>query len=217
MLSKSHNTFFEVNSLGTSEKREVQSWSFTWKREGEKKISAYFAFISITQAGVTHLEGQLWVISTAGTSQVTAPIRFGNLLPQESRTKHGCWNFSQVKQLPKRKTTLPCRPHQFVLLSKTPPSLFCWRGSLRRRPAPHHQGQTCPQEKEVPQRAPRTPRPRFALPHMSIQVQVAAWRLLLKKEEGLTNKEQRRCHHLSSEAEVVWEEWREKERKESIY
>lgn len=68
------------------------------KRGGGKTSSAYFDFINITQADVTHLEGQIQVISTIGTIQVTAPIRSGILLPQESCTKHGCWNFSQTKQ-----------------------------------------------------------------------------------------------------------------------
>lgn len=52
---------------------------------------------------------------------------------------------------------------------------------------------------------------------MSIRVQVTGSQLLLKREEGLTNREQRRSHHLSSEAEVVGERWRQKERKERIY
>lgn len=57
--------------------------------------------------------------------------------------------------------------------------------------------------------------PGFAVSPVGIQVQVAACQLLIKWEEGLTNGEQRRSHHLSSEAEVVRGKWRE--RKESIY
>lgn len=58
------------------------------------------------------------------------------------RVMHEAWLLgfqSNKTELPKRKNTLPCSPHQFLLLSKTSPSIHCWQGSLRRIPALHHQ------------------------------------------------------------------------------
>lgn len=71
---------------------------------GEGEISsAYFTIINITQADITHLEGQIQVITTASTGQITnSPIQFGNLLLQESRTKYSCCNCSQHRATEKK-------------------------------------------------------------------------------------------------------------------
>lgn len=133
MLSNSHS-FFEVYSHGIIERREVQSWSFTWKRRGGKTSSAYFTFLSITRSIVTDFKGQR---SYQQLAPAKSPHQYNleTCFPK-SHPKQGCWNLTNKADLPKRKSIWPCSLHQlFLLPTCQPPSLCCWWGSCRSSPS----------------------------------------------------------------------------------
>lgn len=119
--------------------------------------------------------------------------------PASPRVTHEAWllEFQSSKtEPPKTNQTKKPQQNNFAM-QPTPVSSVSQDTTPRslRRPALHHQT-------DLPRGEAGTS-PGFALSRVSAPVPVAACRVLLEWQEGLTTREQRRSRHLSSEADVV--------------